>query len=179
MMKGPKKTSPARRLAVGAVMAAVGTVLMLLGGVIPVFTYVSPLLASLFLIPADCVVGKKAAWVVWVITAGLTLLLGADKEAAFFYVFFSWYPLLKPVLDRIGNRWIRLTVKSLLFSLCGAVLLLLTVLVLGIGENLTESPGLHLADLAFLFALILCMLLFDRALEKITPRVRTLTEQIL
>ena len=102
-------------MALGAVMAAAGTALMLLGGVIPVFTYVSPLLASLFLIPVEHAAGRKAAAAVWVITSVLTLLLGADKEAAFFYVFFGWYPLMKPVLDRIRGRRLRLLIKFLLF----------------------------------------------------------------
>ena len=179
MKEKPKRASPARKMALGAVMAAVGTAVMLLGGVIPVFTYVSPLLASLFLIPVENAAGKKAAVAVWAITAVLTLLLGVDKEAAFFYVFFGWYPLLKPLLDRIGNRWIHLLVKVLLFTVCGAVLLLLTVLVLGIGESLTETPGLHWADLAFLVAMAACMMLFDKALEKIIPRLHALTRKIL
>ncbi len=172
-------SSPSRRLALGAVMAAAGTALMLLGSVIPVFTYVSPLLASLFLIPVAGVAGRKAALAVWIITAGLTLLLGADKEAAFFYVFFGWYPLVKPAADRIGNRWIRLSVKILLFTLCGTALLVLTVLLLGISESLMEVPGFHLADLAFLPTMTVCMLLFDKALEKLTPRLQMLTRKIL
>ena len=179
MKEKPKRTSPARKMALGAVMAAAGTAVMLLGGVIPVLTYVSPLLASLFLIPVESTAGKKAAAAVWGITAGLTLLLGVDKEASFFYVFFGWYPLMKPLLDRIGNRWICLLMRFLLFTGCGAVLLLVTVLVLGVSESLTETPGLHWADLAFLFAMAVCMLLFDKALEKITPRLHALTRKIL
>ena len=179
MKEKPKRVSPARKMALGAVMAAAGTALMLLGGVIPVFTYVSPLLASLFLIPVEHAAGRKAAAAVWVITSVLTLLLGADKEAAFFYVFFGWYPLMKPVLDRIGGRRLRLLIKFLLFCFCSAVLIGVTVLLLGIGESLTETPGLHWADLAFLFGVAVCMLLFDKALEKLTPRLHALTEKIL
>ena len=160
-------------------MAAAGTALMLLSGAVPIFTYAAPLLASLFLCPVCSRAGNRIAAAVWVITAGLSLLLGADKEAAFFYLFFGWYPIVKPLLDRIGSKGVRIAVKTVLFAGLALVMLVLTVLLLGIGESVTGTPGLHMLDLAFLAAIVLCMLLFDKALEKLMPLLLRLTEKLL
>ena len=85
------------RLSLSALMAALGTVLMLSSNLIPVLTYVAPMLASLTLIPILSEFGKKYAWMTWAVTALLALLLCADREAAFFYLFIGWYPILTAV----------------------------------------------------------------------------------
>ena len=99
-----KNHATAFRLSLSALMAALGTVLMLSSNLIPVLTYVAPMLASLTLIPILSEFGKKYAWMTWAVTALLALLLCADREAAFFYLFIGWYPILKPALDRISSR---------------------------------------------------------------------------
>ena len=55
-------------------MAALATVIMLLGGVVPVFTYCSPLLASLCLIPVIDRFGKTPALACWAVVSALTLI---------------------------------------------------------------------------------------------------------
>ena len=81
-----KNHAMAFRLSLSSLMAALGTVLMLSSNLIPVLTYVAPMLASLTLIPILSEFGKKYAWMTWGVTALLALLLCADREAAFFYV---------------------------------------------------------------------------------------------
>lgn len=154
-----------RAIAFCAVSAALGTAVMLLGGLIPVFTYCSPLIAALFLIPVLDVYGKKCGWATWTVTAALSLLIGADKEAAFFYIFFSWYPLVKPGLDRIGAKPLRIAAKVLIFSAAAAAMFLLTCYVLGIEEIQASYSATMWINVAFLAAMVLCMLLFDRALN--------------
>ena len=67
-----------------SLMAALGAVMMLTGGLVPVMTYCSPLLAGVLLIPVLREHGRKWAWLVWIVTAALSMILSADKEAAFF-----------------------------------------------------------------------------------------------
>ena len=112
-----KNHAMAFRLSLSSLMAALGTVLMLSSNLIPVLTYVAPMLASLTLIPILTEFGKKYAWMTWGVTALLALLLCADREAAFFYLFIGWYPILKPILDRISSRTMRILTKLLLFTL--------------------------------------------------------------
>ena len=72
-------------LAFCSLMAALGAALMLVGGVIPVMTYCSPLIAGVLLIPVLREYGGRWAWLVWLVTALLSLILSADKEAALLY----------------------------------------------------------------------------------------------
>ena len=128
-----KNHAMAFRLSLSALMAALGTVLMLSSNLIPVLTYVAPMLASLTLIPILTEFGKKYAWMTWGVTAGLALLLCADREAAFFYLFIGWYPILKPKLDRIPSRPVRILSKLALFTAVFAVFT----------ADLRDGPGRH------------------------------------
>ena len=90
---------------------------MMAAGLIPVLTYCSPLIASLFLIPILREFGKGRAWMTWAVTAALSAILCADKEAAFFYIFLGFYPILKPSFDKLGKPgWIA---KLLYFAAVG------------------------------------------------------------
>ena len=64
-----------------ALMAALGAALMTTGGLIPIATYCSPLLAGLLLLPVLVEFGVREAWMVWAVTAALSLILSPDKEA--------------------------------------------------------------------------------------------------
>ncbi len=167
------------KLALAAMMAASGTALLLLSGTIPVLTYAAPLLAALFLVPSEIGAGKKAAAAVWAVTAGLALLLGADKEAAVFYLLFGWYPVWKSCFDRIKTPALRMAAKAGLFLTAGALLLAVTVLLLGIGESVAEIPGLHWADGLFLLGMTAVMMLFDRALDRLRPMLQSRIKKLL
>ena len=173
---GRSKTFP---IAFGALMAAAGTAVMLLGALVPVFTYCSPLLASLFLLPVIDVCGKRNALLVWAVPSVLVLLIGADKEAAFFYLFFGWYPVAKDALDRIGPKALRFLLKLLLFSVAAAAMYALTCYVLGIEEIVESFSETWWVNALFRAAVVLCMMLFDAALRRLAPRVRRLSEKIL
>lgn len=173
---GRGKTFP---IAFGALMAAAGTAVMLLGALVPVFTYCSPLLASLFLLPVIDVCGKRNALLVWAVTSVLVLLIGADKEAAFFYLFFGWYPVAKDGLDRIGSKVLRFLLKLLIFSAAAAAMYALTCYVLGIEEIIETFSESWWVNALFLAAIVFCMMLFDAALKRLAPRVRRLTQKII
>ena len=120
---------PAVSVAFCGVLAALGTAVMMAAGLIPVLTYCSPLVASLFLIPVLREFGKGRAWMTWAVTAVLSGILCADKEAAFFYIFLGYYPVLKPAFDRLGKAgW---AFKLLLFAAALAAMYGLILFVLG------------------------------------------------
>ena len=170
--KNKKYEFSTKSLAFCAVSAALCTAVMLLGGLIPVFTYCSPLIASVFLIPAIELYGTMPAISVWVVASLLSLLIGADKEAAFFFVFFGWYPVLKPRLDKIPSRLLRAALKLIIFSVCTAAMYWLTCFVLGIDEIVSSFSASVYLNLAFLAAVVLCMMLFDKALDGLTALFR-------
>ena len=100
-----------REIALCSMMAALGVVFLCLGGLIPLALYACPILASAVLLPVrqDC--RKSYAWCCYGVIAVLGLLLGPDKEAATLFLFLGYYPLIKPKLDTIRNRALRLLCK--------------------------------------------------------------------
>lgn len=160
--KDQKLTS--KPVAFCAMMAALGTVIMLTGGLIPVLTYCSPLIASFLLIPVLDQHGKEKAWMVWAVTSALSLLVGVDKEASFFYLFLGWYPILKPFLDIIPSRILRFAGKLLLFSAAIGAMYALILFVFQIGDIMESFSPLLWVNLLFFAGLVAVMLLYDRLL---------------
>ena len=152
---------PAYTVALCALFAALGAAVMMAAGLIPVLTYCSPLIASLFLIPILREFGKGRAWMTWAVTAALSAILCADKEAAFFYIFLGYYPILKPAFDKLGRvGWIA---KLLYFAAALAVMYSLILFVLRLDIEI-EGVGFMIALYA---ALAVVMLLFDYVLRRI------------
>ena len=54
---------------------------------------------------------KQVAWSCYAAIAILGTLLGPDKEASMLFVFLGYYPLVKPKLDAVHSRALRLTAK--------------------------------------------------------------------
>lgn len=105
---------------------ALSVVIMTLGGVIPAAVYAIPLLCGLILLPISIEFGKPAAWATYAATALLALILGFDKEAAFFYLFIGYYPIVKWSFDRIHSKPVRIVSKLALFT--GSVVLMYALL---------------------------------------------------
>jgi hypothetical protein len=150
------------------VSAAIGTVLLLLGGLIPGATYCAPMLGMLPLLPALAEYGWRPALSVYAVTAALALLLAPDKELAGVYLFLGYYPVLQPALDRISSRLLRTVCKLAVFN--GAVLALYFLLLHVLGLNFLESEFAAYSR-PFLLVLLaggnLVFLLLDRALRQL------------
>ena len=81
------RKTPAARIALGGMLAAVALVIMCLGGLIPLATFICPMLATLTGFLAFRFCGKKIAWCWYFAVAVLSLLMSPDKEAAMIFLF--------------------------------------------------------------------------------------------
>ena len=108
------KTQSTRQIALGGVLAALAVVILLLGGIIPVGTYLAPMIASLPLLVLMEELPKSLCFGWYGVVALLGGLLCPDPETAFVFVFLGWYPLARPVLDRLP-KLPRILCKLLLF----------------------------------------------------------------
>lgn len=155
-----------RQMALCGVLSALAVSLLLLGSVIPAATFCAPLLAMAALLPVREECGPRAAGTAWAAASLLGLLLAADRELALVYLFFGWYPVVRPRIAKISSRLGRLAWKLVICN--GAILLLYGLLrkVLGLTADLEEAgrgfPALLLALANAVF------LLADRALERLT-----------
>ncbi len=170
-------------MAMCGMAAGLSVAVMLLGAVIPVATYAAPLLCGLLLLPVMTEFGRREAWITFAVTSLVALTLGADKEAAFFYLFLGWYPLVKWHLDRIHARPLRVLVKLLIFTLALTTMYALLALVLHL-DAITQDLGAMgvLGLVLFLAVFDVCMLMYDRLLlplmmlyaTRIRPKLRFL-----
>lgn len=157
-----RRNSPASRMALGGVLAALAVVIMSLGGLIPIATYVSPMLCAVLLQVVLLSCGHRVAWAWYGAVAILAVLLSPDKEAAAVFVFLGYYPIVKPKLDKSRPAWLW---KGLLFniSIGGMYFLLLQVFGMAqLGEEFSEF-GLGMLAVLLLMGNITFFLL-DRLL---------------
>lgn len=100
------RNGAAKSIALGGVLGALAVVIMSMGTLIPVATFVCPMLCMMILRMVLAVCGTKIAWAWYGAVAMLGLLLAPDKEAAAVFAFLGYYPILKPKLDRLPYAWI-------------------------------------------------------------------------
>ena len=126
-------------MALGGVMAALALVVMCLGGMIPLATYVCPMFCAVLLMVVLKLTCKRVAWAWYGAVSILSMLLGPDKEAAAVFVFLGYYPILKPWLDK---RKLAILWKLVLFN--AAILAMYAVLihVFGLAEVAAEFEEL-------------------------------------
>ena len=159
--------------------AGLSMAVMLLGGVIPIATYAVPMLCGLLLLP----ILERAAWATFFAVSALALMLDFDKEAAFFYLFIGYYPIVKWKLDKIKGKGWRLAAKLALFTVSMVVMYALLALLFPVLAALRdfEEMGVIMSAL-FLLAYVFCMMLYDHLLmycvmlyaNKIRPKLKFL-----
>lgn len=118
--------SSAKRMALGGVTAALAVVLMCLGTLVPVATYILPMMLCLLLGYLKPRLGVKYAFCWYLTVAALSILMAPDKEAAAVFTFLGYYPIIKPWLDK---RKFSIVWKLLLFN---AVILLMYWLLMNV-----------------------------------------------
>lgn len=144
-------------------MAALAVTVMSMGGLIPVATYVSPVLCMLMLNLVIRLCGVRVAWAWYGAVALLSLLLSADKEAAAVFAFLGYYPIVKPKLDRLkfSMLW-----KLILFN---AVMILMYRLLMNVFGMDALAEEFRAMDTVMLLVTLLLgnvtFLLLDRILS--------------
>lgn len=162
--------TPAALMALGGVMAALAVVIMLMGTLIPVATYICPMLCMLLLQVVTRFCGNRIGWAWYGAVAILSLLFAPDKEAAAMFVFLGYYPIVKPGLDRLRGKWLW---KILLFN--GATLTMYWFLLRLMGMERLNAEFVEMGVALTAFTLLLGNVTFyalDRLLDKIRIKLK-------
>lgn len=130
-----QKPNQTRSIALGGVFAALAVVIMCMGGLIPVATFICPMLCMLLLAIVRKNCGDRMAWAWYGAVAILGSLLGPDKEAAAVFVFLGYYPIVKPKLESLPLSWLW---KALLFNAAILVMYWLLMNVFGMAQVAAE-----------------------------------------
>ena len=151
-------------MALGGILAALAVVVMSLGGLIPVATYVCPMLCAILQFTVLRFCGSRVAWAWYGAVSILSLLLGPDKEAAAVFVFLGYYPILKPKMDRLPVKWLW---KLLLFNAAILSMYQLLIRLFGMAQIAAEFSELGLVLTAVMLVLgNVIFFLLDRILDK-------------
>ena len=132
----------AGNIALGGVLAALALVIMCLGTMIPIATFVCPMLCAVLLMVVLRRAGRRIAWAWYGAVAILSLLLAPDKEAGAEFVFFGYYPIVKPWLDR---RKLSILWKLVLFNVSIFVMYGLMIYLLGLDQVASDFKELGTA----------------------------------
>ena len=162
--------SESRRIALGGMLAALACVIMAMGGLIPVATYVIPMLCIFLLqfVIKSC--GNRIAWAWYGAVTILGLLMCPDKEAAAVFLSIGYYPIVKPRLDGKKLSWLY---KGLLFN--GTILILYWLLLnlFGLQQVVQDLEGMGIAMTASLLVTgNVVFVLLDKLLGRKLRRIR-------
>lgn len=133
------RNSKAKQMALGGVFAALAVIIMCMGGLIPVATFVCPMLCILLVKMVLTLCGSRVAWAWYGAVSVLSVLLGPDKEAAAVFVFLGYYPILKLKLDAMKFSWLW---KLLLFNTAIGVMYCLLIHLFGLDDIAAEYAEL-------------------------------------
>ena len=162
------RNTEARAIALGGVMAALAMVIMCLGGLIPVATFVCPMICMMILRLICRLCGSRIAWAWYGVVAILSLLLGPDKEAAAIFLFLGYYPLLKPWVDGRKLPWLW---KLLLFNAVIGIMYAVLIRLFGMAELAREYAELGRIVTALMLVLgNVCFFLLDLCMTRFSNR---------
>lgn len=152
------RRSGTKRIALCGMMAALSTVILIMGAVLGLGIYLAPMVAGVILLPVGRSCGWKYHTMLWLAVSLLAFLLVPEIEENLMYLcLFGCYPILYPKLCGLPGG-LRVVVKLLLFN---GAFLLVELLVMWVLVPETVEAG-YLAVLLLLGnVMFLC---YDRAL---------------
>ena len=156
------KKSKVKQLTVCAALSAIGVVLLSIGPLIDVLDASLAVLASILCIVAVIEYGKAAPWLVFSVTAVLSLVLMPQNSAALMYLlFFGYYPILKEKLEKL-SRVLSWVMKELIFNAAMAVCIVVI--------KLLFLPTAEVSVLTYVILVLICeavFVLYDIALTRL------------
>ena len=144
-------------------LAALGVVMLSLGALIEIIDISMAVLASLLCIVAVIEYGGGAPWMVYGVTAILSLILMPRTPALFYALFFGFYPILKEKFER-KPKVIAWVLKETVFNISLALMGLAAIyLVLGPNNSLVDP--LYIGIVVALAEIV--FILYDVALTRL------------
>ena len=158
------KQSKASSVALGGVLAALAVVIMCMGTIIPVATYVCPAICMLLGQVVLKICGGRVAWAWYGAVALLSVLLAPDKEAAAVFAALGYYPMVKPRLEKRKLPWLW---KAALFNAVILALYWLLIHLMGmdaLAEEFAEAGAVMTVVMLVLGNVVFFLL--DKVLSK-------------
>ena len=169
-----KKTSFDKRIVVAGVLVALSVIILYLGCAIEVLDLTMSAIVSLLVVVIVLEMGYNYAWLSYVATSILSVILLPQKTPAIFYMcFMGFYPIFKSYIERIGSGLVRWIIKLVIGNAgLGLMFLLMSYFVP------EEFEGEGIVILTYALGL-LAFIMYDIALTKlITIYFRLIRERV-
>ena len=125
-MKIGERSERTKKIAISAMLSALGVVVLYLGSVIEVIDIAMAVIASLFAIFAVIEYGSASAWSIYAITGVLSAVLLPNKFPAIMYIlFFGFYPIVKEKIEKLSKKTLQWVLKEVLFNVCLILLMII------------------------------------------------------
>ena len=157
-----------KQIALGGTLGALAVTILFLGGMIPVSTYICPVLCMLILQMVQNFCGLRMAWAWYAMVSFLALILGPDKEAAAILLLLGYYPIIKPGMDRLP---LRILWKLVFFNAITVFMYTVVVAVLGLEAIVVEKTFIGYISLGLMLLLgNATFFLLDKLLTRFSMR---------
>ncbi len=130
-----------RQMALAGMLSGLCVVIMAMGSLIPVNTYVCPVICILLTQEIRQRCGSRMGWCGYMTVAILGMLLSPDREAAAVYVCMGYWPMLRRVFGKIAPRGLQIGIKLAFFTLTGGITLGLGMALTGTETMVAEGQG--------------------------------------
>ena len=155
-----KKRNQTKMLTVGAMLSALGVVVLSLGSFITTLDLTVAALASFFCIYAVIEMGGAYPWMIWGVISFLGMFL-PQKTPAILFLFIGCYPIFKAKFEK-RPRWLCLTLKLVTFHVM-AGLFFLTLFIFFPTDLVGYAPWMF--AIGYVLAVVTFMI-YDYALSK-------------
>ena len=157
-----RKSAFDNRIVICGVLAALSVIILYMGCAIEVLDLTMSAIVSLLVVVIVIEMGYKYAWLTYIATSILAILLLPQKSPAIFYAcFMGFYPIIKSYLERINYALVRWTIKLVVGNAALALMFLLMSLFVP-----DEFDGGWLIVVTYLLGII-AFLMYDIALSKL------------
>lgn len=154
----------AKKTALGGLVTALSSVLMIISNIIPFGLYTFPTLAGILTYILSTACGKSYGWYSFVAVSIISFILCTDKETALCYILFlGYYPLVKEALEKIHFKLLSYFLKLSVFNASAVSVYFIMLYVFSLSEEQFKIFGINL-PVVFLVMLNIIFLLYDYVL---------------
>lgn len=153
-----------KNLTVGAMLSALGVVILAAGSLFDVLDLSAAAFASMLCIYAVIEMGGGYPWMIFGVTSFLSLILLPQKSPAVFYAcFFGFFPIIKEKAERL-RKPVAFLLKTLTAHICfGGIYLVFRFFI----PSALETYEWRWMYLLFYAALLICFYLYDFCLTRL------------
>lgn len=164
-----KNTKTSYKVALGGVVSALCLTLMFLTGVFPLLSMAIPIYAGALMIIVSTEVSTSWAFAAFFAVSLLSLFLTPDKEATtLFIMFFGYYPIISPKLEKIRSKLLRTICKFGIFNAAMVIWYRLIILIMGVYDFFGDFSFLgKYAVVGVMVFINLVFILYDYTIQMI------------